>query len=68
MPKIGAKAKPIVYGDFSGLYSNLRPGIEMQMLNEKYADEHAVGVVTWYEVDTKVIETQKVAVLEMAAG
>lgn len=68
MPKIGAKAKPIVYGDFSGLYSNLRPGIEMQMLNEKYADEHAVGVVTWYEVDTKVIETQKVAVLEMATA
>ena len=67
MPKIEAKAKPIVYGDFSGLYSNLRPGIEMQMLNEKYADEHAVGVVTWYEVDTKVIEPQKVAVLEMAA-
>ena len=68
MPKIKANAKPIVYGDFSGLYSNLRPGIEMQMLNEMYADEHAVGVVTWYEVDTKVIETQKVAVLEMAAG
>ena len=67
MPKIKANAKPIVYGDFSGLYSNLRPGIEMQMLNEKYADEHAVGVVTWYEVDTKVIEPQKVAVLEMAA-
>lgn len=68
MPKIKANAKPIVYGDFSGLYSNLRPGIEMQMLNEKYADEHAIGVVTWFEVDTKVIETQKVAVLEMAAG
>ena len=67
MPKIEAKAKPIVYGDFSGLYSNLRPGIEMQMLNEKYADEHAVGVVTWYEVDTKVIEPQKVAVLYLAA-
>lgn len=68
MPKIEANAKPIVYGDFSGLFSNLRPGIEMQMLNEKYADEHAIGVVTWYEVDTKVIETQKVAVLEMAAS
>ena len=68
MPKIKANAKPIVYGDFSGLYSNLRPGIEMQMLNEKYADEHAIGVVTWFEVDTTVIETQKVAVLEMAAG
>lgn len=65
--KIGASTKPIVYGDMSGLFSNLRPGIEMQMLNEKYADEHAVGVVTWYEVDTKVIEPQKVALLEMPA-
>lgn len=67
MAKIGASAKPIVYGDMSGLFSNLRPGIEMQMLHEKYADEHAVGVVTWFEVDTKVIESQKVAVLAMPA-
>ena len=68
MPEIGATNKVVVYGDMSGLYSNLRPSIEMQMLMEKYADEHAIGVVTWFEVDTKVIETQKVAVLEMAAG
>lgn len=65
MPEIAASAKAVLYGDMSGLFSNLRPGIEMQMLNEKYADEHAVGVVAWYEVDTKVIEQQKVAVLEM---
>lgn len=65
MPEIAASAKAVVYGDMSGLFSNLRPGIELQMLNEKYADEHAVGVVAWYEVDTKVVEQQKVAVLEM---
>ena len=65
MPEIAASAKAVVYGDMSGLFSNLRPGIELQMLNEKYADEHAVGVVAWYEVDTKVVEQQKVAVLAM---
>lgn len=65
MPEIAASAKAVVYGDMSGLFSNLRPGIELQMLNEKYADEHAVGVVAWYEVDTKVVEQQKVAVLVM---
>lgn len=65
MPEIAASAKAVVYGDMSGLFSNLRPGIEMQMLNEKYADEHAVGVVAWYEVDIKVVEQQKVAVLVM---
>lgn len=65
MPEIGATNKVVVYGDMSGLYSNLRPSIEMQMLMEKYADEHAIGVVTWFEVDTKVIEKQKVAVLAM---
>lgn len=65
MPEIAASAKAVVYGDMSGLFSNLRPGIELQMLNEKYADEHAVGVVAWYEVDTKIVEQQKVAVLVM---
>ena len=65
MPEIAASAKAVVYGDMSGLFSNLRPGIELQMLNEKCADEHAVGVVAWYEVDTKVVEQQKVAVLVM---
>lgn len=68
MPKIEANAKPIVYGDFSGLFSNLRPSIEMNVLLEKFADEHAVGVVTWYEVDMKVVEAQKIALLEMAAA
>ena len=66
MPTIASKNKAIVYGDMSGLFSNFRPGIEMQPLMEKYADEHAVGIVTWYEVDTRVVEQQKVAVLVMA--
>lgn len=63
---VATGAKPIVYGDMSGLYVNIRQNIEMQMLNEKFADEHAVGVVGWLEMDSKIIEPQKIAVLAMA--
>lgn len=67
MPKIGSSAKPIVYGDLSALSVNFRENIEMQLLQEKYATQHAVGVVAWFEFDAKVTEHQKVAVLEMGA-
>ena len=40
----------------------------MQVLREKFADEHAVGVICWMEVDSKVENKQKVAVLAMGAG
>lgn len=63
---VATTAKPIIYGDFSGLYVNIHEDVEMQMLNEKFADEHAVGVVAWLEMDSKVIEPQKLAVLAMA--
>ena len=68
MPAIGASAKPVLYGDLSALSVNFRENIEIQMLQEKYATQHAVGVVAWFEFDAKVTENQKVAVLEMGAG
>ena len=37
-------------------------------LREKYADEHALGVVAWIEADSKIVEPQKFAVLQMAAA
>ncbi len=66
MPEIATKEKPVVYGDFSGMFVNIRPSVEIQVLAEKYADEHAVGVVAWIEADSKVAEKQKLAVLKMA--
>ena len=66
MADIATGTKPIVYGDMSGLFTNFRKEIEIQVLKEKYADEHATGVVAWIEFDSKVIETQKIAVLKMA--
>lgn len=68
MPKIAASAKTVLYGDLSGLSINIRENMEIQVLREKYATQHALGVIAWAEVDSKVTDHQKMAVLEMAAG
>ena len=67
MPNVAAGAKPIVYGDLSGVYLNRHKDISIQPLFEKYADEHAVGYVAWAEMDSKVVEPQKIAVVNMTA-
>lgn len=67
MPVIESAAKAVLYGDYSGLGVNLRQNIEMQVLNEKYATQHAVGLVSWFEFDSKVIDHQKLAALVMSA-
>ena len=40
----------------------------VQILNEKYATQHSIGVVEWAEVDCKIQNQQAVAVLKMAAS
>lgn len=40
----------------------------VQILNEKFAIQHAVGVVAWYEADCKVQNQQAAAVLVMKAS
>lgn len=66
MPEIAAKAAPIYYGDMSGLATKFSENISTQILREKYADEHATGVVAWFEFDAKVQDQQKLAKLVMA--
>ncbi len=68
MPEIGAGNKAVLYGDYSGLATNMRQNIELQVLNEQYATQHAVGIIVWYEMDSKVIDNQKLAVLEIKGG
>jgi len=67
MPAIGSAAKAVLYGDYSGLAVNMRQNIEIQVLNEKYATQHAVGVVAWFEFDSDVIDNSKLATLVMSA-
>lgn len=64
MPDIGSGKKPILYGDYAGLYVKLVENVEIKILREKFADEHAIGVIGWVEADSDIIETQKLAVLE----
>lgn len=66
MPLIGSKTRPILYGDYKGLGINMRESVEMQVLREKYATQHAIGLVAWFEMDSKIIDAQKLAALEMA--
>lgn len=65
MPKMGTSAKTVLYGDLSGLSVNFREGIQIQVLQEKYATQHAVGVVGWFEFDSKITDNQRFAILKM---
>jgi len=55
----------IVYGDMSGLAVKLSEAMEIQVLREKFATQHAVGVVAWMGFDAKVENAQKLAKLVM---
>jgi HK97 family phage major capsid protein len=66
MPDIATGEKVIFYGDMKGLATKFNEDINVEVLRERYADEHAVGVVSWFEFDAKVIDEQQIAVLTMA--
>lgn len=68
MPIPAAGAMTIYYGDMSGLASKISEELEVQVLFERYADQHAVGIVGFAEADAKVANAQKIAVLKMKAA
>ena len=68
MPDMGAGKKAILYGDYSGLSVNFRENIGIEVLRELYAAQHVLGVVSWFEFDSKVTDAQKLAVLTMKAS
>ena len=63
MDEIAEGNTVIYYGDLSGLATKFVEELEMEVLREKYADQHAVGVVAWMEFDSKVEDAQKIAKL-----
>lgn len=67
IPGIEAGKAAIYYGDFSGLAVKIGEGVSLQLLMEKYATQHAVGAVAWFEFDSKIENQQKIAVLKMAS-
>lgn len=68
MSKMAANKTAVVYGDMSGLAVKVSEDINIEVLREKYATQHAVGVVGWIEIDAKIENQQKIAVLKMAAA
>lgn len=55
----------IYYGDFSGLAVKVSEDANMQVLQERYAEEHLLGILAFVEWDAKVADTQKLAKLVM---
>lgn len=65
MPDIGAGTAVIYYGDMSGLATKFSEDLSIEVLREKYADQHAIGIISWFEFDSKVEDAQKIAKLTM---
>lgn len=60
---LGTASKPvIIYGDISGLAIKEAETMDIQVLLEKFATQHAIGVCGYCELDAKVENTQKIAV------
>lgn len=67
MDSIASEKTSIYYGDMSGLAVKLSEDINIEVLREKYATQHAIGVVGWVELDSKIENEQKIAALVMGA-
>lgn len=63
MPVLASGAIAIYYGDMSGLAVKVSEEMNIQVLNEKYAEQHAVGVLAFVGCDAKVQNPQKIAKL-----
>jgi HK97 family phage major capsid protein len=61
MPQMGVGVNEIFYGDYSGLHVKMTQGLQMQVLNERFADQYAVGIIAAIECDSAIVEPQKVA-------
>lgn len=62
MPKVENGKVAIYYGDYGqGLAVKVVEDISIQVLQEKFATQHAVGVVAWLEVDAKVQNAQAIS-------
>ena len=65
MPNIATGNTVIYYGDMRGLATKFSEEINIEVLRERYADEHAIGVIGWFEFDSRVIDEQQIAKLTM---
>lgn len=68
MPEIGAGVDVIYFGDFSGVALKQRnDALELNVLREKFATQHAIGINAWVEFDAKLENAQKISKITMGA-
>lgn len=65
---VNDEAESIVYGDLSGYYTNIVEAMEIQVLTEKYATQHAIGICAYVQADGKPVDTQKYVKLVAKVG
>lgn len=68
MPDVAENVVAIWYGDMSGLATKFSEDVNIQVLREKFATQHAVGVVGWVSFDAKIENAQAIAGLKMSAS
>lgn len=63
MDDIATGKTALIFGNFSGLALKTTKDLEIKVLKEKYATQHATGVLAWLEADIKVEHHQKLSKL-----
>ena len=68
MPEVEAGKIAVYYGDMTGLATKFSEDINIEVLREKYATQHAYGIVGWLEFDSKIEDPQKISAIKMAGS
>ena len=66
MPEVEAGKIVVYYGDMSGLATKFSEDINIEVLREKYATQHAYGIVGWLEFDSKIENPQKISAIQIS--
>lgn len=65
MPAMAGGKNAIIYINPSEALAVKSVEDSIEVLTEKYADQHAVGIIEWVEMDAKIQNQQAVAILKM---
>lgn len=65
MPDMASGTRAIIYGDLSGLAVKVTENWEINILREKFATQHALGIYAYLEMDSKIENAQKLTALVM---
>ena len=65
MPEMAGGKNAIIYINPSEALGVKSVEDSIEVLTEKYADQHAVGIIEWVEMDAKIQNQQAVAILRM---